>query len=193
MDDGDPDDAVQLLDHAERMAGRGDRCLSTLQWVGAVRAQAHAELGDDWSCRRDLDLAGTVVDLPKTRDVLGWLRFDGDRLAEQRGTCLVTGRRFDEAESILEDALSRSSTVRRRAGILIDLAHIGVERRDPSRVVPRLEEAVASARTTGSRVIVNRLRNVTIRLAPIGSHPQVRELNEQIARLSGEEHGDRVV
>lgn len=109
IDDGDRHDAVRLLDHAESLARRGDRYLTTAHWAAAVRAQAYAEaeLGDDQRCRRDLDLAGSVLDLPPMPTSLGWLRFDGARIPEQRGTCLVAVGRFDEAESVLEEALLR--------------------------------------------------------------------------------------
>lgn len=193
IDDEHSDEAVQLLDHAARLASLGNSSLPTAPWVAAVRAQAHAGLGDDQRWQRDLDAADGVADLPPVPAALGWLRFDGGRLPEQRGRCLVAVGRYDQAETVLVEALSRSSTTRRRAGILVDLAMIGIERRDPEAVAPLLREALASAHATGSGVIATKLRTVLVRSRPLGTHSQVRELNQEIARLTGGEHGGRIV
>lgn len=78
--------ATQLLDAAEHLACRGDKSLSTRQWIASVQSEAHAALGDLDACERAMDRAETVRDLHPDSTNGGWLRFDGARLAEERGS-----------------------------------------------------------------------------------------------------------
>src|SRR6266508_4254679 len=103
---------------------------STRYWIAAVQAETFAGLGDRDGCERALDAAAAVQGMAGTVHNGGWLRFDGSRLAEERGTCYVTLGRADLAESALTGALAGPLTTRRRAGVLTDLAMIGVHGRD---------------------------------------------------------------
>lgn len=86
------------------------------------------------TCARALDAAAEVQHLQGPVHNGGWLRFDGSRLAEERGTCFVTLGRLDLAETALADALSGALTARREASVLTDPAMIGVYRADPEQV-----------------------------------------------------------
>ncbi|MGW2279276.1 helix-turn-helix transcriptional regulator [Streptomyces sp. NPDC001770] len=89
--------AAQMLKAAERLAGRGDSNLSTRQWVASVQAEAYAGLGDLSACERAMDQAETVLDLTAVGVNGGWLRFDGTRLAEERGSRYLRLGRLDLA------------------------------------------------------------------------------------------------
>lgn len=176
--------AAPMLELAANLARRGDTALSTRYWVAAVQAETYAGLGDLNACQRALDTAEQVVELPGRIHNGGWLRFDGSRLAEERGTCYVTLGRPDLAEGALADALGGTLTVRRRASVLTDLATIGAQRRDPDQVVTFAEEAMEAARQSGSGVIVRKLRTLQPHLVPLLHDRQVHRLNDGIAALA---------
>ncbi|WP_198156298.1 helix-turn-helix domain-containing protein [Thermobifida cellulosilytica] len=176
--------AVPLLELAAALARRGDSTLSTRYWVAAVQAETFAGLGDQDACQRALDTAEQVLDLPGQVHNGGWLRFDGSRLAEERGTCYVALGRSDLAETALTKALSGPLTVRRRAGVLTDLALLGVQRRDPEQVVAFTAEAVEAARQTGSGVINRKLRGLQQYLLPLLRDRRIRRLNDDITALT---------
>lgn len=178
-------DAAPMLDLAADLARRGDPALSTRYWVAAVQAETFAGLGDLDRCQRALDTAEQVRELTGTMHNGGWLRFDGSRLAEERGTCYVTLGRSDLAESTLTNALAGTLTMRRRASVLTDFAAIGAQRRNPDQVVAFGDAALAAAHQTGSGVIRKKLRTLQPRLAPLLSDKQVRQLNDNINALAG--------
>ncbi|WP_312877680.1 helix-turn-helix transcriptional regulator [Lentzea indica] len=99
------DNAAPMLELAAGLARRGDSDLSTRYWVAAVQAEAFAGLGDVAACQRALDTAEEVHDMTGTIHNGGWLRFDGSRLAEQRGSCYATLGQHHLAEAELTKAL----------------------------------------------------------------------------------------
>ncbi|MGQ0774798.1 MAG: hypothetical protein ACT4NY_10335 [Pseudonocardiales bacterium] len=149
-----------MLELAAGIAGRGDRTLSTGQWVQAVRAQSLAGLGELDACQRALDTAEEVHQLTRQVHTGGWLRFDGSRLAEERGTCYVELGRHDLAEVELMQALNQDLSGRRRGSVLIDLAMISVQRRDPECLVMYAGAALDTARQTGSGFIGRKLQGL---------------------------------
>ncbi|WP_054055534.1 helix-turn-helix domain-containing protein [Alloactinosynnema sp. L-07] len=178
-------EAVPLLDLAANLARRGDPALSTRQWIAAVQAETFAGLGDLDACQRALDTAAEVQHLRGSVHNGGWLRFDGSRLAEERGTCYVNLGRYDLAEAALTDALAGDLTARRKAGVLTDLAMIGVHRRDPDQVTNYVDAALATARQTGSGVIARKLRGLQPNLAPLLTDQQIQRLDAEITELVG--------
>ncbi|MEV6712663.1 helix-turn-helix transcriptional regulator [Lentzea sp. NPDC051208] len=178
-------EAAPLLELAASLARRGDPALSTRQWIAAVQAETYAGLGDLDACQRALDTAAEVQHLRGPVHNGGWLRFDGSRLSEERGTCYVTLGRYDLAEAALTDALAGDLTARRKAGVLTDLAMIGVHRRDPDQVVTYVNAALATARQTGSGVIARKLRGLQPNLAPLLTDQQIQRLDAEITKLPG--------
>ncbi len=177
--------AAPMLELAARLAQKGDPALSTKHWVHVVSAQAFAGLGERDLCMRALDLATEVRHLNGQVHNGGWLRFDDSRLAEERGACYVELGRPDLAEAALIDALSQDLSVRRRSGVLIDLATIGAQRRDVGYLVTYAEAALEMARQMRSGVISRRLSRLQTHLAPFLGEGRVSDLNRQIAILSG--------
>ncbi|MGH2598386.1 MAG: transcriptional regulator [Dehalococcoidia bacterium] len=177
--------AAPVLELAAVLAGRGDSGLSTRHWVAAVQAETFAGLGDLSACQRALDMAERVAHIEGVAHNGGWLRFDGSRLEEQRGTCYVQLGQPDRAAGALTDALRRSLSTRRRGGVLTDLAMVGVQRSDPAHITTHAEAALAIARQTGSGFIAQRLRVLQAQLTPfLAVDKRVRRISNQITALS---------
>ncbi|MEV7504289.1 helix-turn-helix transcriptional regulator [Streptomyces sp. NPDC093018] len=180
--------AAQMLGAAERLAGRGDSCLSTRYWVASVQAEAYAGLGDLEACERAMDRAEAVRDLTSDSVDCGWLRFDGARLAEERGSRYVRLGRLDLAEKALKDALGQTAlasgqSYRRRGAVLTDLAVVGVRRRDIDQVVEHAREAIELARSSGSGYTARRLQALCDEFGTLSRDHRVAELEAEIAAL----------
>lgn len=118
----------------------------------------------------------------------GWLRFDGTRLTEERGSCYLQLGRIDLAEDALRSALKQTAlasgqSYRRRGAVLTDLAVIGARRRDTEQVVAYGNEAIGLARASGSGYVARRLRALCDELGPLSRDRRVAELGAEIATL----------
>lgn len=177
--------AIPMLDAASHIAARGDSQLSTRYWVAAVQAEAYAGLGDFDACTRALDTAEQVRGLQGAPAPGGWLRFDGSRLAEERGTCYIELGRPQLAETPLNEALGQSTSLRRRGSILNDLAMLGLQCHDVERAVHYGSMAVELAEQTGSAGYIGRkLQSLRIQLEPLMSNARVSGLSSQISHLT---------
>ncbi|MFD4275226.1 helix-turn-helix domain-containing protein [Streptomyces cyaneofuscatus] len=180
--------AEQMLGAAERLAIRGDRNLSTRHWVASVQAEAYAALGDLDACEHAMERAEAVRDLSADSVNGGWLRFDGARLAEERGSRYVQLGRLDLAEEALERALEQTAlapgqSYRRRGAVLTDMAAIGAKRRDADQVVAYGKEAISLARASGSGYVTHRLQGLCDEFGPLSRDHRVAELGAEIATL----------
>jgi transcriptional regulator with XRE-family HTH domain len=176
--------ALPLLEMAAGLAQQGDAGLSTRYWVSVVQAQAFAGLGDLRACENALCAAEEVRALPGNVHNGGWLRFNGSRLAEERGACYVELKRPDLAEQALTAALAGRLSPRRRGVVLTDLALLGVQRRDAGQVTAHACAALEVARQTGSGVIERKLLGLQDRLGPFLGDSSIRDLDEQITALT---------
>jgi transcriptional regulator with XRE-family HTH domain len=175
--------AAPMLELAAGLARRGDSSLSTRYWVAAVQAETFAGLGDLASCQRALDTAEEVHGLTGTIHNGGWLRFDGSRLAEQRGSCYATLGQHHLAEAELEKALRHKLSLRRRASVHADLAIIGALRRDRDQVIAHAHTVMADAVATRSGYIRRKLGGLQRHLVPLLGDKQVQELSGEIKAL----------
>ncbi|MFJ9517529.1 helix-turn-helix transcriptional regulator [Kitasatospora sp. NPDC101801] len=176
--------AAPILSAASRIAQRGDGALSTRYWVAAVQAEAYAGLGDLAACDRALDTAEQVHSLGGRIHNGGWLRFDGSRLAEERGTCYLELGRPDLAQQSLTAALSQKLSLRRRGAVLAELAALGAQQRDVDQVLHYSRAAIELAGQTGSGFIGKKLQGLQLRLAPLMADGRVSDLHHQISALS---------
>jgi transcriptional regulator with XRE-family HTH domain len=181
-------EALATLEVAGRVAARGDRSLSTRQWVASVQAEAYAGLRDFSGCEHALDEAQRVADLTGPVHNNGWLRFDGSRLAEERGARYVRLGRLDLAEETLKGALdsgalAKGVSFRRRGVVLADLAAIGAKRRDAEQVMTHGTEALRLARQSGSGYVLRRLQALRAELVPLSRNRRVAELDAEIGML----------
>lgn len=101
------------------------------------------------------------------------------------GTCYVTLGRHDLAEAALVDALQGTLTARRKAGVLTDLAMIGVHHRDPDQVITYADAVLATARQTRSGVIAQKVRVLQPYLGPMLNDQQIQRLAAEITDLVG--------
>ncbi|GGU87930.1 hypothetical protein GCM10010211_62820 [Streptomyces albospinus] len=182
-------EAEKTLATAARVAKRGDTALSTRHWVSSVQAEVHAGLGNFDACERALDEAERVADLTSTGCNGGWLRFDGSRLAEERGAGYVQLGRLDLAEAALGKALeqpnlAKGQSYRRRGVVLTDLAAIGAKRRDADQVLTFGREAVQLARTSSSGYVARRLQGLRAEFAPMVRDDRILGLEAEISALS---------
>jgi hypothetical protein len=113
-----------------------------------------------------------------------WIRFDGSRLAEERGACYVQLRCPDLAENAFTDALRQNLSARRRASVLTDLVMIGLQRGDVNQLIRHAEAALKIATRTGSGFISRRLRELQSHLTPLLGNSRVRRLEQQIMVVS---------
>lgn len=176
--------AADVLDAAGRVSGNGDSHLSTRQWVAAVQAQVLASLGDLNGCRKSLDAASRVLDLSSSASPGGWLRFDGTRLGEERGTCYVTLGEASLAERELTSALASTTSLRRCGSILADLAMTGIQHKDTSQILHHASDAIGIAEQTRSAGYLGRkLTTLQERIQPLLADRRMAELNNRISRL----------
>ncbi|OII59716.1 transcriptional regulator [Streptomyces sp. CC77] len=181
--------AAQILGAAERLAQRGDSSLATRHWVAAVQSEAYAGIGDLAACERALDEAERVLELGTDSANGGWLRFDGTRLAEERGARYVQLGRLDLADETLKKALAQTAlasgqSYRRRGAVLADLAAVGAKRRDPEQVVAYGREAIRLAQASSSGYVARRLQALCGEFGPLSRDRRVAELGAEIATLS---------
>jgi hypothetical protein len=172
--------AQEMLEVAANLAVHGDPALSTRHWVQSVRAQASAGLGSLNECQRALDAAESVCDLGGMIHNGGWLRFDGSRTAEERGTCYVTLHRPDLAEPLLERVLRQRLSIRRRGAALTDLALVGAQLGDPQRIVFYGAAALDAEQQSGSGALKQRLHGLHAQLGPFRGDPHVYHLSRQL-------------
>lgn len=181
-------EAADTLSAAARVARRGDSSLSTRHWVASVQAEAYAGLGNLSACERALDEAEKVTDLSGPAHNGGWLRFDGSRLAEERGARYLQLGRLDLAEQVLSTALSQDvlasgQSFRRRGAVLADLASIGAKRHDPDQVLTYGREALHLAQATSSGYVARKLQGLRTDLGPLARDARVVELGAEIDAL----------
>ncbi|MGH2359333.1 MAG: helix-turn-helix domain-containing protein [bacterium] len=174
------DKAASMLELAGNFARRGDSSLSTRHWAYAVQAQAFAGLAETDACRRALDAAEGVLDLNSKVHNGGWLRFHGDRLAEESGSCYIWLRRPDLAETALTAALAHGISPRRLASVHVDLATLGLQRRDLAQAEAQANVAMDVMRRTGSGFVKLKLQGLQAQLVPLSSDGRARQLHQQI-------------
>ncbi|MFJ3217685.1 transcriptional regulator [Kitasatospora sp. NPDC086801] len=175
--------AEPILAAASRIARRGNDQLSTRHWVAAVQAQAYAGLGQRHACDRSLAEAEQVHGLTGTIQNGGWLRFDGTRLAEERGTCYLALGRPDLAEQSLRSALEVSLSPRRRGAVLAELAALSADSGDVEQVVQLGTASMALAGETGSGYIAKKLDGLKPHFAPLMKDNRIAELHDHISAL----------
>jgi tetratricopeptide (TPR) repeat protein len=174
------EEALPLLDVAGRAARRGDPALSTRHWVSAVAADAFAGAGEVAACQRELDRAEQVHALGQSAGGGGWLRFDGSRLAEQRGSCFARLGRPDLAEPALRDAMTQGLSARRRGLVLCDLAQVALRRGEVDQACVYGESAAEIASAGASGVVRRRLLELRRRLGP---YEDVRAVGRFVERI----------
>jgi tetratricopeptide (TPR) repeat protein len=140
---GDPNTALQFLQHGTRRFSINQATPTTRAWLHALEAEAHSTIDDDYAALRALEQAEGALDRAADEEERPRVRFfDRARLAGERGIHYVHLGRSEAAEGALREALASvdpSSKIRSR--ILTNLAFAHVQQGD-------IEEA---ARLAGNR------------------------------------------
>jgi hypothetical protein len=116
-----------------------------------------------------------------------WVAYftDPAHLDRAEGRCLVQLHQTEQARVVLARALTQSGPyVRARGGALAEVAATYALDRDPDPAAKAALEALEIARRTGSRRILDRVREVHARLVSWRSRPAVKELTATL-RLAG--------
>lgn len=184
LQENKPKEAQQLLETAAALGRRGNSELSTRYWVADVQAITYARMGNFHACSNALDEAEQVRKLSDGCSNGGWLRFDDSRLAEQRSACYIELKRFDLAEEALIGASNMDLTPRRKAGVLSDLAAIGLHRQDIDQFLQFANQVISLAEHTGSGYIWTKLEQLRQHIHTAPKDDRLNELENRIFRGS---------
>jgi hypothetical protein len=132
------------------------------------------------ACQRALDRAAELTRLSGPVANGGWLRFDGSRLAEQRGSCFTRLHRPDLAEPALREALCLDLSERRRGLVLADLAVLAVRQGSIEEACSWGHATIDIADRGHSGVIKRRLTDLQVRLAPFADVAEVRQFTDRL-------------
>lgn len=174
--------ALPSLEMARQLTLHGNSIMATKHWIAAVSADAYAGIGNLDACQNALDIAEGVWEL-KDASNGGWLRFDGTRLAEQRGSCLVKLQRPDLAIPVLKEALVQlPAPIRRRGLVLNDLALASVQNNDIEQAYTYGIEAIEIAQR-GSGALKKSLQTLQTKLKPYTSVGSAKKLIKEIQAI----------
>ncbi|GHO66803.1 hypothetical protein KSC_056950 [Ktedonobacter sp. SOSP1-52] len=177
-------EALPLLQTAEQVAQQGDGTLVTKHWIAMVSAEAYAGAGMLGECRRALDQAEGVRSVKHGMNGT-WLRFDSERILEEKGACFVKLAQPELAEPTLQEALQLHPTPTRRRGmVLTDLALAAGMRGDVEQACALGNEVVQIAHLGASGMLKKRLQVLQAQLAPFSQVPAVKDVNAQISLLA---------
>ncbi|GHO51431.1 helix-turn-helix domain-containing protein [Ktedonospora formicarum] len=177
-------DALQLLQGAQQVARHGDTELATRFWIANVSAQAQAGNKNLFACRKNLDLAEEVQSVSPNGMNGMWLRFDGTRLAEEKGSCFVKLGRPDLAMPVLNEALTQHPKATRRRGmVLTNLAISALQLGELDRACTYASEVTQIA-GKGSGMLLRGLHSLQEKLIPYQDSQLVQELDQQIALIN---------
>lgn len=178
-----PLEASRLAEAAVQAAGRvGGR-------IGAMlhlrKARAHAALGDQVACLREISVAEADFDQTRSQEPDWAYYFDEAEFQAQIGCCYIDLGHLLSADGWLSQALAihpveklrdRTTYLLRRAGVQIDLGDIDAGCALAAQAVPLLA-------VTRSRRNARRAEDIRIRLRQHASVPAVRDLDQRFAEL----------
>jgi hypothetical protein len=182
---GDPAEALRLIQAAQAAGGRA---LSPTRgaWLAALKAKAHAGLGDARRSAIALARAERTLSVPGSEgNRLGTDFFDPPRLMGFEGSSLLLLRQPKAARRALADVLAlRSLTdVKGRSLARLDLAAADLQEREVDQACATTSEALSIPATHRVDPIRRRARTVLADLAPWDDHPAVRDLREQTRHI----------
>lgn len=170
-------DALPLLQGAQKIALKGDSSLVTRYWASAVLADAQAGVHNLVECQKALDIAEQVQGSANG----GWLRYDGTRINEQRGSCMVKLGEPGLAIPSLEQALRDLPDSRRRWLAAIDRAKVSLLQKDVASACGYAESVIEHG--THSGVVKKALLEFRGQLGPFAKTTAVKSFDKQLAVL----------
>ena len=177
------DTALPLIRQARRVANKGDSNLVTRFWAAAVEADTQAGMHNLSGCQQALDFAHGVQHIKNGANGT-WLRFNSERLPEQRGACFVKLGQPKLAEQALLIALPQAASIRRRGLVLGDLALAAIQSQDIEQACHYGNDVLTAYQTGGSGVLKKSLLRLQTELQPFQQATPARELSQQLQFLS---------
>jgi hypothetical protein len=149
-----------------------------------LEAEAHALNGDVTACLRALDRAdrslATAATSASPRPRVTF--FDEIWLAGQRGTCLASLGRTDEAQAILIAAISSLAPTwaNQRTWLLVMLARTYAKQREAGEACRLGAQALANIGAMGAAADLGLVQGLLRDLHPCRAHPDVQLLEQQV-------------
>jgi hypothetical protein len=184
---GQHDQALALAEGAERVAGTAATPV-VRSWLATRRAAAHAEQGNERTCRVDLERASGLLDQaadePREDYIAHWgkarlHRTSGSvllKLGERKAVAVGEGRRaIDQAIDMWPQTAVRDS-----AGLLTIAASARLAHGDISETARLTGRAFGVASRTGSPRLIRDIADLRTRLRPYRHMRIVRELDERM-------------
>lgn len=177
-------DALPLLEQARRLSLRGDSTLVTRHWGAAVEAEAQSGAGNLARCQDALERAYEVTQRQGGSNGR-WLRFDGEWLPEQTGSCYVRLQRPDLAEPALRQALQQLPLPSRRRGmVLSDLATASLQCQEIEQTCSYVRQVIEVATKVPSGWLKKGVATLHSQLEPFKTVSTVSQLDQQLLQLS---------
>ncbi|MEU9891123.1 hypothetical protein [Sphaerisporangium sp. NPDC051011] len=180
---GHGQDALKLLSTASELATKGVPP-AVRSWIAEAASEAHAFAGDPSAGMRALHQAERAFDGVTTGNTPAWLSFFNNEAHAARllGRAFMRLRRPAEATTALHEALNLlpDTFVRERAGTLIDLAYVCIQKQEIEEACHVALNAEALARATASERNLRRLRELLVELMPWTGLECVRELYRKL-------------
>jgi tetratricopeptide (TPR) repeat protein len=165
LDLDQPEQAVELMQHAHATAGRTLPPLMRA-WLHAAEAEAHSARLDEAAVRQSFDAADRVLPTDPEDPDLPFLFLAGPHLARWRGNCFAR-LGLEEAINDLTSALDtmESGFTRAEAGLRCDLATALLMRGEADEARRQAEQAQQMAALTGSARQRRRIARMLLKAA----------------------------
>jgi len=180
-----PDEALALARSARDQAGR-NAAATTRSWLESLVAQGYAARQQRAECLAGLKTAERILEQARPDQDPGWqYQFDGVRFQALAGGCYRQLGMTVLAERTLRDALAmlEPSCVRRRSAVLIELAEVGLQRRDVDEACSHAVEALTGMTEVASIAGVKRIRQFRVSLEPWRGAAAVADLDERLSAM----------
>ena len=176
--------SLALLDEAESHLQR-ESASDLKVYMLACRAEDRAAAGDEVGAYRDLDQAERELARQTANDSSSFIRMDAARLNGYRGAIALTLERFDEASTILEDAVTHVnvSVLPQRCAMLTDLASAYAEQHEVEQACQLLGQSLTLSSENGLGMILQRVSGARRRLSQWEDAAAVKQLDEQLMAL----------
>jgi transcriptional regulator with XRE-family HTH domain len=178
-----PLEALALARSARDQAGRSATA-TTRSWLESLVAQAHAAIDERTACLAALNDAERILDQARPDQDPAWqYAFDGGRFYALAGRCYRQLGMTVLAERTLHDALAllEPSCVRRRSEVMLELAQVGLQRRDVDQACSYAVKALAGMLQLPSIASVKQIYQFRASLEPWRGAAAVSDLDERLS------------
>jgi transcriptional regulator with XRE-family HTH domain len=179
---GRPDRALAVLDAAEERLSSTSSPYARMM-VLLLRAEDYASAGDADASQRDLEAAEAALASAAVPHEGYYALWDASRIAGYRGSCALALGRPEEASTVLESALDKTSEelIGQRCAVMADLATAYAMQREVEHSAALLMQAADTAERAGLGELLQRVHGARIQLDEWSETSAVRLLDERLA------------